>query len=244
MQYLILGLFLLFGALTACLFLFFFHLGRKVEVTVLESGCELVRDGELIEKIIVGHTLQLQENEEIRTLKTEALPVCEMQGTKRRLCYDAKTKNIYLPDYRKYAPMIGGFALCGIFCLVLYFLRVEDFLRTVTGEEWLAVLFGTISLVSFSQACVIFQPALIRCKGQYEGLLQTSSDFVEVYGLWYGEHKQYAKRKQGMCLRTRAEEPVRLLFHTKTGQVYRLHEIVFSVCIGTVFLLAMLALFV
>lgn len=244
MQYLVFGVLLILGAVVIGLFLYLSHVKNKVEAIVLESYCDIKQKGQEIENITVTHLLEFELDGEKKKIETDMFPVRELGGAKFFLHYDKGNERVFIPDFERYYPFLAAFFLSGVFCLVLYFLELNewDFLQLLSQSEWLALLFGGIAVVSFSHVTMIINPAVLKTKGNFEGVLMSEDEGneVEVYSLWYGEHRQYAKRTRGMALKQNPEKTVTLFYNTKTGTVCRLHEFGISMCVSAAAFLAMI----
>lgn len=245
MQYLVFGSLLMLGAVVMGLFLYLSHAKNKVEVAVLESFCDVKRSGQEIDDITVSHVLEFELDGKKKKIETDLLPVRELSGAKIFLYYNKKTENVYVPDVEKYYPFLAAFFLSGALSFVLYSLslNVINRLQEMSELEWLALLFGVIAIVAFSYVSLVINPAVLKTKGNFEGCWKSddSGNESEVYSLWYGEHRQYAKRTKGMLLKPNSEKTVILFYNTKTGYVYRVHEFAISMCICAVAFLAMIA---
>jgi len=248
MLYLVFGVLLILGALVLGLFLYLSYAKNRVEAVVLESYCDIKRNEMEIENISVTHVLEFGEKGEKKKVKTELLPVRELDGARISLCYDRKSESVYVSDRAKYYPFLAAFFLSGVLCFILYFLgqRELSLLQGLKESDWLALLLGVIAVVAFSHVTMIINPAVLKTKGNFEGNLKANDECceAEVYSLWYGEHRQYAKRMKGMLLKQKPEKTVILFFNTKTGLVCRLHEFVISVCVSIAAFLAMIAILV
>ena len=243
MQYLVFGVLLILGAVMMGLFLYLSHAKNKIEAVVLESFCDIDRDEQEIKSIRVTHVLEFESEGEKKKIETDLFPVRELSGAKLSLYYSRKNEMFYVPDYKKYASLLGAFAFSGVICVMFYFCRLNQvvLLQEFGNLEWLAALLGVIAVVTFSHITMITNPAVVKAKGNFEGILKSEEDTAdtEVYSLWYGEHRQYAKRTTGMLIKQRNEEPVTLYFNTRTGQVSRLHEFLISMCTSAVAFSAM-----
>lgn len=248
MQYLVFGALLILGAVVIGLFLFSIHAKNKVEAVVLESFCDVKRMEGWIEDITVTHKLEIEMEGTVKKIETDLIPVRELNGAKISLYYDKKMETVYLPDYERYAPFLLAFFLSGVLCIAFYFLNQDVLARVqMLGEtDWLALLLGVIAVVAFSHVTKIINPAVLKAKGNFEGFLKSEDDDndIEVYSLWYGEHRQYAKRRNGMLLKNDSEKTVTLFYNTKRGMVCRLQEFVISVCISVLAFFAMVVVLV
>lgn len=243
MQYLVFGTLLVLGAVVMGLFLYCSHAKNKIEAVVLESCCDLKRDEHEIESIRVTHTLEFESDGDKKKVETDCLPVRELNGAKLSFYYNKKEEKVYIPDNKKYYALLAAFFLSGLLCFGLYLYQMIGFalLQKLAVAEWFALLLGVIAIVAFSYVTTISNPLVLRTKGNFEGILKSEDESgeTEVYSLWYGEHRQYAKRTGGMLLKHNSEKAVTLYFNTRTGQVRRLHEFVISMCVSAVAFLAM-----
>ncbi len=243
MQYLLFGILLLLGAMVAGAYLYVSYKKTQVSATVLLSSCEIKREGELIERISVSHTLEIG-CEEKKQIVTDKIPVQELNGAVLKLQYDGATGEIIPSDYTQYLPFVCGFALSGVLCFLAYLCGEFVFATMLSEQELLAVLAAVIAIIAFSYVCVLINPAVVRTKGRYEGVMQSGdkADVVQVYSLWYGEHMQYAIRTKGMPVKTNKDKTVTLLYNTKNGTVSRVNELVFSLSFSALAFAGMLAL--
>lgn len=244
MQYLVFGILLILGAITMGLFLFFSHAKNKVVAEVAESYCDVKQTKQGIEIIKVKHLLIIDDCNEKRKIETEQLPVRELSGAKLNLFFDKEKQEIYLPDYLKYIPVLGAFLLSGLLCFALHVFNMKEFhvFESFTGQDWLTLLISVMAVVAFSYVCVLINPSVVKTKGSFEAV-QISEDgncTAEIYSLWYGEHRQYARRLNGMRLKQNPEKKVTLFFNTKTGTVCRVQELVLSMVISAVAFAAMI----
>lgn len=246
MQYLVFGTLLILGAVVMGLFLFFSHAKHKVVAEVAESYCDVKQTEQGIESIKVKHLLLLGEGEEQKKVETDLLPVRELDGAKLNLFFDQEKQEIYLPDYQKYIPFLGAFLLSGLLCFALYVLDLNEFhlFEALSGQEWIALLIAVIAVAAFSYVCVLINTNVVKTKGSFEAV-QISEDgnmAAEIYCLWYGEHRQYARRVNGMRLKQNPDKKVTLFFNTKTGTVCRVQELVLSMCISAIAFAAMIVI--
>ncbi len=243
MQYLVFGILLLLGAMVAGAYLYVSYKKTQVLATVLLSSCEIEREGERIESISVTHTLEIG-GEEKKQIVTDKIPVQELKGVVLKLRYNEATGEIMNPEYMQYLPFICGFVLSGALCFLAYLCGEFVFATMLSEQELLAVLAAVIAIIAFSYVCVLINPAVVRTKGKYEGIMQSGdkTDVVQVYSLWYGEHMQYAVRAKGMPVKTDKNKTVTLLYNTKTGTVSRVNELVFCLCFSALAFAAMLVL--
>lgn len=240
MQYLLFGILLIFGAFVIGLSLFVFHSKNRVKAVVLESRCDVKRDEEIIEEIKVTHVLSMSKDGENVNIETELIPVREIKDAEMKLYFDTKSQQIYLPDYEKYYPLLGAFVLCGLLCAVLYAVdEIRPFVE-LFEIEWIAVLLGAISVAALSYAGKLLNPSVVKVKGNYEGILkqEDGTPISEIYSLWYGKHRQYAKRISGVPLRKK-KNPIVLFYNTRKGTVFCLLDVILSVCTGIIALLLM-----
>lgn len=243
MQYLVFGMLLLLGAIVSGAYLYISHKKNQVSATVLLSSCGIKREGEKIESISVSHTLEI-EGEEKKQIVTDKIPVQELNGAVLTLQYDEAIGEVVPSEYTQYLPFVCGFALSGVLCFLAYFCGEFAFIKMLSELELLAVLAAVIAVIAFSYVCVLINPAVVRAKGKYEGVMQSGDreEVVQVYSLWYGEHMQYAIRTKGMPVKTDKEKTVTLLYNTKTGTVSRLNELVFSLSFSALAFAGMLIL--
>ena len=244
MQYLVFGALLVLGAVVMGLFLYLSHVKNKAEAVVLGSYCDIKRNEQEIENIKVTHVLEFEIEGEKKKVETDLFPVRELNGAKLTLYYNKKKEEVYVPDCAKYYSFLTAFFLSGVICFALYWSRQKplNLLQLYSEPECLAFLLGMIAVVTFSYVTVIINPAVLRTKGNFEGIWKSEyiNCEVEVYSLWYGEHRQYARRMNGMLLKQKPDKAVTLFFNTKTGRVYRLHELVVSMCVSAAAFLAMI----
>ena len=243
MQYLVFGVLLIFGAFVIGLSLFIYHAKNLVKAVVVESRCEIKRDEKKIESIKITHTLNLTDGQERRNIETDMIPVREIKDAEMKLYFDKNTQQVYFPEYSKYLPLLGAFVLGGVLCLVQYAVKYFEPVLRLNESELLAVLSGGIAVVAFSYVCRLLNPSIVKSKGSFEGILkqEDGNQAVEIYSLWYGKHRQYAKRISGMLLRDKGK-PVVLFYNTRSGTVFRVQEILLSalVCAGAVALMVTL----
>ena len=248
MQYLVFGVLLILGTVGMGLFFYLSHARNRVEAVVLESFCDIKRNGQEIKSIDVTHVFELEFEGENRKIETDLFPVRELKGAKVTLYYDRISENVYVPHFTKYFPVLCVFLLSGVICFTLYWIEQSGLklFQEFSGVDWLAFLLGVISVITFSNVTMLINPAVLKTKGNFEGILKSedNSSEAEIYSLWYGEHRQYAKRLSGMQLKQKDEKTVTLLFNTKTGCVCRLHEFVISMSVSVVAFLAMVAIFI
>lgn len=243
MLYLVFGTLLLLGAIGFGMYLYISQKKMQVSATVLFSSCEIKREGEQIESISVSHTLELME-EEKRQIVTEKIPVQELNGAVLKLQYDQVSGEIVPSEYTQYLPFVCGFALSGVLCFLAYLCGEFSFVTILSELELLAVLAAVIASIAFSYVCVLINPAVVRAKGKYEGVMRLGdkADTVQVYSLWYGEHMQYAIRAKGMPVKTNKDKTVTLWYNTKNGSVSRVNELVFSLSFSALAFTGMLLL--
>jgi len=244
MQYLIFGMLLILGAVSFGLCLYLSHVKNQVQAVVCESYCDIKRMEQEIEEIRVTHVLELELTGENRRVETELLPVRELNGAKLSVHYNRKKQELYIPDDSKYYPLLGAFGLSGVICFVLYFCGQKplELLYDFSKSDWLAFLLGVIAVVAFSYVTTVINPAVLRIKGNFEGILKSGDEYneVEVYSLWYGEHRQYAKRIKGMLLKQSSGKTITLFYNTKNGYAFRVNELVISMGVSAVAFLAMM----
>lgn len=242
MLYLVFGVLFLLGAVAFGMYLYVSCKKTQVSATVLLSSCEITRDGEQIESISISHTLEI-EGEEKKQIVTDKIPVQELKGAVLKLQYDGTTGAVVQPEYMQYLPFIYGFALSAVLCFLTYLGGNFGFISMLSEKELLAVLVGVIAVVAFSYVCTLINPAVVRIKGKYEGVMKSAdkTDEVQVYSLWYGEHMQYAMRMKGMPIKTKKDKTVALFYNTKTGTVSRVNELVFSLVFSALAFAGMLA---
>jgi len=234
MQYLVFGILLILGAACVGLSVYVYHLKNKVTATVLESHSDIKKNGQYIESIIVSHVLEIDSEVSKNIIETEVLPVREIKGAKLPVHYDKKMQKFYVPDYHKYVPLVFSFFICGAACFLLYVIQEFRPAALLPEAELVAVLLALVTVVSCSYSCAIIHPAVVKTKGSFEAFLkpEDGSEEAEIYCLWYGEHRQYAKRTKGIRFQTNPEKTVTLFYNTKTGVVYRLHEFLLSMCLS------------
>jgi len=242
MQYLVFGVLLILGAVFVGLFVYIHNSRNRIDVTVIESYSDVKKNGQYIEKLSVVHKVSYEGDNVVHEIETDVFPVRELKGVKIKAYFDKNKQEFYHPDYAKYWPLLGAFFVCGIACLAVFVADVFDFSLYLSEIELIALLSAVIAIVSCSEAATVIQPAVVKTKGNFEAFLKTGDkgEEAEVYSLWYGEHRQYAKRKKGMNLRVNPEKTVLLFYNTKTGTVSRAQETVLSMCVSVVAFVAML----
>lgn len=243
MLYLVFGTLLILGAGIIGLTLYTSHKKNRILMSVTESRCEVEQEADSVRSIRVVHELEFELDGEKMKTETDLIPVREIQGAQLHVYYDRNSGSVYRPDFKLYISIIFAFVLCGICCLGLYILQEFSMLQVLTVEGAFVLLFSIIALVAFSHLDVLVNPAIIKTKGNYEGVMcpEGEENDVEVYSLWYGEHRQYTTRVKGMRVRSNAQSPVILFYNTKTGVAHRIHEMIISIIFG---LAALTAVFV
>lgn len=243
MLYLVFGTLLILGACIIGLTLYLSQKKNLILMQVMESRCDVKQESDFIRSIRVVHKLEFELDGEKKMVETDLIPVREIQGALLRVYYDRNRGSVYRPDFKRYTSIVFAFILCGICCLGLYILHEFALLQVLTAEGAFVLLFSVIALVAFSRLDLLVNPAIIKTKGNYEGIMcpEGEENDVEVYSLWYGEHRQYTTRIKGMRIRSNTEAPVILFYNTKTGVAHRIHEMIISIIFG---LAALTAVFV
>jgi len=243
MLYLVFGTLLILGAAVIGLVLYMSHKKNQIYMNVVENRCELERDAESIKRIRVIHELEFELNDEIVKVETDTIPVREIKDAKLRMYYDRENGLVYRPDFRIYTSVILAFVICGICCFIFYFLQGMILPEVMTEKSIFILFLSVIAVVAFSHLSIFVNPAIIKTKGNYEGVMCPEDRGIEeeVYSLWYGEHRQYTTRVKGMRVRHNTESPVILFYHTRTGVARRIHEIIISAVFG---IAALTAIFV
>ena len=246
MQYLVFGLLLILGAMIVGLSLYIYHSKNKTVVTVVESYSDVKKNGQYIEKISIVHKVTCENENGAGVFETEVFPVRELKGAKIKAYFDKNSQDFYVPEYAKYWSLIGAFFICGMACLAVFAADMFDFTFHFSEVELIALLPAVIAGVCCSQVASIIQASVVKTKGNFEAFLKDTDtgEEAEIYSLWYGEHRQYAKRKKGMNLRVNPEKTVILFYNTKTGAVSRAQETVFSMCVSVIAFAAMLIILI
>jgi len=245
MHYLIFGILLIVGAAFVGFSVYRYHSRNKITATVVESRSDVKKNGEYIEDIRIVHMLAFDDVDK-KTVETEVLPVRELKDAELEVYFDKNTQSFYVPDYSKYLRLISAFVVCGIACLAIYILKRLNFSVLFSETELLALFLSVIAVVSCSHLCTIIHPAVVKAKGNFEAVYKPAgrNEEAEIYCLWYGEHRQYAKRTKGMRLKVNSEKTVTLFFNTKTGVVFRLPEFVLSMCVSAAAFAAMILILI
>lgn len=248
MQYLVFGALLILGAAVVGLSLYISHRKNCVCVNVVDSRFDMDFDEKSIKSIRIIHILEFEVAGETRRIETDIIPVREIKGAKLKLYYNKEKESLYRPEFSRYIAYVFAFMTSGIFCFALYFLyNVQDMalFDRISADEWFIAFLALIVLTAFLHMDVLLNPSIIKTKGNYEGVIYSEDGNIEeVYSLWYGEHRQYTTRVKGMKIKNDNKKTVVLFYNTKTGVAKRIHELIISVCVGTIALAVMIAFIV
>lgn len=213
---------------------------EKAEAVVCESNEKLSARENEITRLMIRHAIELKKDPG-NIIITDVIPVHEPDGATVKVRIDKKTGQPVKNTLSSFIVIPFAMFVAGLFSLVLWLLDSniipKDFFENKISLPFVitAALFVLFLCLLLSDLVRLLNPNIVKVKGRYEGFMHSGADHKlnGFYGLWYGEHKQYAKGRVPI-IESKPKDRT-LYFNTKKGTVIKKADIVMNVCLCIIF---------